>query len=598
MFQNPLQYTKARSYGRNELVYYKGNLYVSLIEDNDSSVHNTSAWKKVALDKVAYQSEQGLPIGTILTVPKNLVPTGFIKLRPGQEFNQNTYPALFKALGSNRFPELPVTTRTDLLPVGTILHGLGEEELPVNWLEWNHRQGNLRGTELLKLFRRIALTLPTEYRQVWDDAVRLETFPDLPADFFLRVIKDSYRYGHIGAYEKDKTVANRLTLKETPVVKAYSYSVGSDNTNSKEGLLNSNVNTDGVVTAPLTLEATKVVYGDTAVDYQTLFSGVTLPKQRETVLHPVPEDAMGTEVAPKHLLTKLIVKVDDTPVATNDQLVSYVIKAFDSYDIPETDLRQAAEHLQTKYDELLDSAQEAQRVAAEAASAAVAAVKSELKETSDEEIRNLKQRLKEFEDKYTLQWDEEVTEVLEAFKEKTNTTLEESSTNLETKLCDLQTRYCKVQEEVEDTLRDLVARSEQARANHPDIWVLYADLLDGYKKQTSKYIEALQDYQLIKDTLKEQKDEFEREKERTQERFVDVREWAEEKLNALDTRLTQKINALEAKLDRLLTAQTVTVSPKDKPAITTKYFGEGEYYLGKPAKWLVINGVKVPAYED
>ncbi|MCL7828323.1 tail fiber protein [Pasteurella multocida] len=62
-----------------------------------------SEWKLVTSD--------GLPVGSIVSFPKNITPTGFLKAN-GTTFNQNTYPDLYAVNGnSNRLPNL---TRSDV----------------------------------------------------------------------------------------------------------------------------------------------------------------------------------------------------------------------------------------------------------------------------------------------------------------------------------------------------------------------------------------------------------------------------------------------------------------------------------------------------
>ncbi|HEH9822039.1 TPA: tail fiber protein [Pasteurella multocida] len=62
-----------------------------------------SEWKLVTSDS--------LPVGSIVSFPKNITPTGFLKAN-GTTFNQNTYPDLYAVNGnSNRLPNL---TRSDV----------------------------------------------------------------------------------------------------------------------------------------------------------------------------------------------------------------------------------------------------------------------------------------------------------------------------------------------------------------------------------------------------------------------------------------------------------------------------------------------------
>ncbi|HII3689055.1 TPA: tail fiber protein [Pasteurella multocida] len=62
-----------------------------------------SEWKLVTSD--------GFPVGSIVSFPKNITPTGFLKAN-GTTFNQNTYPDLYAVNGnSNRLPNL---TRSDV----------------------------------------------------------------------------------------------------------------------------------------------------------------------------------------------------------------------------------------------------------------------------------------------------------------------------------------------------------------------------------------------------------------------------------------------------------------------------------------------------
>ncbi|HHE3584573.1 phage tail protein [Pasteurella multocida] len=81
-----------------------------------------SEWKLVTSD--------GLPVGSIVSFPKNIKPTGFLKAN-GTTFNQNTYPDLYTVNGNSNV--LPNLTRSD---VGMTAY-FATDSIPDGWISFD-----------------------------------------------------------------------------------------------------------------------------------------------------------------------------------------------------------------------------------------------------------------------------------------------------------------------------------------------------------------------------------------------------------------------------------------------------------------------------
>ena len=129
---------------------FKGEVYLSFLDNKTTCPNNSDTWGKLQI--VANNSEfnpqkpevtncneiqdDGLPVGTILTVPSSAERLGYIDYIPGESFNRILYPELFIALGTSTFESTDQTV-SDSLPVGTIVHSLSDT-VPNGWSKWSN----------------------------------------------------------------------------------------------------------------------------------------------------------------------------------------------------------------------------------------------------------------------------------------------------------------------------------------------------------------------------------------------------------------------------------------------------------------------------
>lgn len=215
------EFTNGIEYRRGSVVSFKGNIYVSLTDDNTTHVSQSSHWNKVSYEpNSSIHNECGkkkdelmFPIGTILTVPHSTTMEGFIDFEEGKRFNRNLYPELYKVLLTDSFATSN-TNFSDSLPVGTMVHSLSlGSDVPDGWLEWNTMPNSLMNyPELKDVLGQMANRMPLgNVRQQWLSALANNTLPAFSSTgFHLRVSP------FVGVYQDDSTP--ELSFNTMPVV--------------------------------------------------------------------------------------------------------------------------------------------------------------------------------------------------------------------------------------------------------------------------------------------------------------------------------------------------------------------------------------------
>lgn len=455
-----MKWNRTESYSINELVYYDGNQYVSLKDNNTDRPTRTSSWRRVDLVNLPTKNPTGLPVGTIIDLPKGVLPLGFIPLESGKRFDGFVYKPLYDVLGTDVFPTVEPKSDIEELPVGTMLTVLSEDNVPKGWKVWKSQVGNLANTRLLDVFHEVATNLTGESRQVWDRAIREETFPRLPDDFFLRVIQ-SGSLKNIGEYFKDTTVLTTSGSFNLPTVVQLPNKSEPHIQESKlqQYLLSGSFNSDD----PLVKMGT-VIYGDDEVGYHKL-SGKRFTDLKDISIgvSPIDREKVGDEVTPKSVAIKLIVKVD--PVEVTKGNTHKAIKAYDTLDVPEADVTLRLDRLLEVHYQYRDIAED---------------IKSELERTKEEykeEANNTKEQytttLAEF--LTTLKSNTEsslsslVQEELNKVKEKDNTFLEEQKAKLEEAINKLKCCITCTENELADKYAETINVYREILLRFPDL---------------------------------------------------------------------------------------------------------------------------------
>lgn len=323
-------------YSKDAIVLKDGVIFISLKDCNMANLEDRDSWAK--LDIKGFKIKIGVdsaPVGTVLTVPKDTSKFGYIDYVEGRSFNKSMYPKLYSLFGSNIFPALDAANVGDNLPLGSIIHVMDDETIPTGWKKWEVKANNLAGTDLIKLFKKLSRnTSDSNMKQLYDNAIALNTFPDLE-DFFLRAGINVNSV--IGSFVSD-TVAFNASFKLLPLV------LSDDTLNP----LACSVGTNSA-------ESASIMYGETNIHQCESSCGVTAgvkgiklkegcTSAKSTV---VKLSGNGTETTPKHLVTHIAVKVVDkvTKVSGN---FKQIIKGFDTLD---TDVEEAVLKISTAFNE-------------------------------------------------------------------------------------------------------------------------------------------------------------------------------------------------------------------------------------------------------
>lgn len=172
-------------------------------------------------------NSSGLPIGTILTVPKKTeLEEGWIEFIPNSTYSGSIYPELYEILETEIFRAVDTSMEYSELPVGTMVYTLSNET-PRNWVEFNSNNiGVLAGyPELKNLLRNMIVYIPSDaedIRTAWNNALDMDTFPNLEGNgFFLRTVSQTnIDTAKVGQYLSDSAKVNSFNI--LPAVVDYS----------------------------------------------------------------------------------------------------------------------------------------------------------------------------------------------------------------------------------------------------------------------------------------------------------------------------------------------------------------------------------------
>lgn len=293
-------------YPKGAVVTFEGEIYISKVDSNKHHPSQSLFWNKLGTTS-SEPSNDINPIGSIMTVPLTYQKEGYIDYQEGQRFNKTLYPELFKVLGTDVFGT--TSESNEQLPVGTVIHYLGSS-IPEGWIEWRSQTGNLRNyPDLVQLLKQVMQGLSLDDRQVWEEALSRQTFPQLD-NFFLKA----------GSFNNGQTSEGSLPslgFTTLPVV------LDPSNTLNPLGVART---TEDTLLSPITNAKTV----ESQIDTQVVLVG----QKTENYFNVNPKlvnvnlgSGVGTEVSPRHLTTRLIVKarrLNTNVPSTHKQ----IIKAF------------------------------------------------------------------------------------------------------------------------------------------------------------------------------------------------------------------------------------------------------------------------------
>lgn len=333
-----LSYIPNKVYPKNSVVIFENKLYASKLETD--SPPNTEFWKEVDLENQPKSYYNELPIGTVVTVPKDSEVFGFIDFVPGKEFSTTLFPDLYKALGSKLFPTYPGGVLEDSLPIGSMLHVLSKDNIPNGWVLFEHKPNSLANTELHSLLTKMTINLPNGLaKNVWDNALKQNTFPAFSKDFFLRVTQ-GMSVKHIGEMYEHSTLNLYDNAFGFPPVVNPPNDIRQDLATNVVSAL-----TDPLTVTPSLTPTEVVLYGSTTEAYKTLTGKDVPPSTVLTVQSQ--RNMIGDEVAPYHMSVYCIVKASSLPRSLGG--FKQVVKAFDVVDAPkETVVLEIQELLNTR----------------------------------------------------------------------------------------------------------------------------------------------------------------------------------------------------------------------------------------------------------
>lgn len=314
------EFTLNVAYPKGAVVTFNGNLYISLCDDNIKHISQSSYWGKFVFEHTRKDSvtscnkDDGLPIGTILTVPVAVEKEGYIDYVEGHSFNPAMYPELYTVLGSKEFAVSNQSTNNEL-PLGSVVHLLSvTSKLPDGWIEWDTSYGSLRKyPELLAELTRMAQRLPLGVaRDMWLNALDKQSLPMFENGSFHLAL------GDIGLYKTDSVKQQQLV--SAPIV------IDSSNTLNPMGYTRcaAENNTQPAVVNPdmdviRTLPTSYVIVGHTADQYQDV-----AVNKNGYITYVGDADV----TAPKTLFTRLIIKAVNQRPSSISSTHKQIIKAF------------------------------------------------------------------------------------------------------------------------------------------------------------------------------------------------------------------------------------------------------------------------------
>lgn len=304
-------------YNKDTVVVKDGVMYVSLKDSNMANLQDDSSWAKLNIKGSKHKvGNDYSPVGTILTVPVGANKFGYIDYVEGKTFDKNLYKKLYEVLGSDVFPSLDANIAGDNLPLGSIIHVIDDESIPVGWKKWEVKPNNLKGTDLIKVFKRLALNTTDErMKALYNEAVISNTFPNLE-DFFLRAGINVNSL--VGSFATD-TVALNASFKLLPLVL-------SDDSLNPFALTRKHY----TEVANIIASTSDTVSVQTGEETTAGIKGIAL-KSGTANITEVRLSGSGSETAPKHLVTHLAVKVVNKVTKASGNF-KHIIKVYDAVD--------------------------------------------------------------------------------------------------------------------------------------------------------------------------------------------------------------------------------------------------------------------------
>lgn len=311
------EFTLNVSYPKGAVVTFNGSLFVSNTDNNIYHVSQRSYWDKVVTEtKKETSRDDGLPVGTILTVPITTKKEGYIDFQEGERFQASFYPELYKALGSETFGN-PIGGSSDAsLPIGSMVHFMsGSHNVPDGWVEWTNSYGVLRNyPELYNVFTHMVHNMPLgKTRTIWEQALNTFSLPQFEmSGFYLGL-------GTVGEYKTD--TVKQTTLVTAPVVIDSSNTLNPLGVNrcvAEEKAYPVLVNPEQPV-RKLLQDTNYVVVGHRAEQY----ANVDVEKHSYEVTV-----GNGNQTAPKTLFTRVIVKAVNPKPSAISNTHKQIIKAF------------------------------------------------------------------------------------------------------------------------------------------------------------------------------------------------------------------------------------------------------------------------------
>lgn len=300
------EFTLNLAYPKGAVVVFDGHLYISQTDKNTSHI-SSAHWKRI--DVEVNSSYDANPIGTIITVPVNTQMKGYIEYVGGAKFDRAIYPDLYQALGSDTFA-VSCSNEFDGLPVGSMIHVVGEATVPAGWIEWNGSYGKLaKYPDLARALRRMAESLPLgKTRENWIQALDTDSLPMFEGHFHMAL-------GDNGKYETDTT--KREELMSAPAV-----------------FVDINkINPLGYKQCVKESESSPVVTTHTSTSEASIASPYVVVAQRAAELQQSTNafrSVLGTgdETKPKTLYTKVIIKATQPRQSAISTTHKQLIRAF------------------------------------------------------------------------------------------------------------------------------------------------------------------------------------------------------------------------------------------------------------------------------
>lgn len=310
------EFTLNVSYPRGAVVTFNGGVFVSKTDNNINHVSQKSFWDKLVTKATEKTNDDGLPIGTILTVPITTEKKGYIDYKEGETFSPTIYPELYTALGTKTFGTAINSNFDSSLPIGSMVHYLsGSSNVPDGWLEWTSMYGSLRPyPELYQVLSHMVQGMEFgTTRTLWEQALRTHSLPQFEnSGFYLGL-------GKVGEYKSD--TVRQYELITPPVVIDNSNTLnplGVTRCVAEEKVYPVLVNPEEPVTK-LSQNTSYVVVGQKAEQYANV--GVEKHQYRVTV-------GNGHQTAPKTLSTRVIVKAVNPRPSAISSTHKQIIKAF------------------------------------------------------------------------------------------------------------------------------------------------------------------------------------------------------------------------------------------------------------------------------